>query len=194
MQHRRGKLFFLLADFGYSLVYTAGPQAFSNFSPRGYTPSHAPPEWAFLEPMESVTQLNPEQDIAYQMRGRHPTAIDIYQMGLVMWQAFSRTSPWQDRVVNHTGGRDMLRELFRNDFLARPEFPFLDKGDNRQAVYEKLKGIVRRCWHHRVENRPSAETLHKLLTQAFYEKNSTKIAYSEVVCLEDYSSSHHLNP
>ena len=132
------------------------------WKPRGYTDTHAPPEWAFLGPMESPSSalFSVDQDSAYQLRGRHPTAIDIYQMGLVMWQVFSKEPPWKDRVVKSAGGRDMLRELFRKDFLARPEFPALEKGDNRQAVYEKLQGIIRRCWHHRIENRPSAQELH----------------------------------
>eukprot|EP00116_Pleurobrachia_bachei_P010726 sb/3470988/ len=178
-KHRH--LVFVLGDFGHSKSCTAWSAQHGMWKPRGYTDTHAPPEWAFLEPMESIssTQLNEEQENAYHMRGRHPTAIDIYQMGLVMWQAFSRTSPWQDRVVNPGGGRDMLRELFRRDFLARPEFPTLDKGDNRQVVYEKLKVIVRRCWHHRIESRPSAEKLHNELRNVF--ENRIEVVLSNLV-------------
>ena len=105
-----------------------------------------------------------EQVEAYHTRNRYPTALDVYQFGLVMWEAFSGVAPW--RQLNNRG-RDMLKELFTRDFLARPEFPDLVEGDDRRSVYPQIKALTEQCWHFNPELRPDARTLHNDLRTLF---------------------------
>ena len=80
---------------------------------------------------------------------------DIYSFGMIMWEFTTGKKPFHDRPHNHVLISDILKG-------KRPQIT-----DDTPEFYAKL---MKRCWDHNPENRPTAEEIYN----CFYEYLSRK--------------------
>jgi len=73
---------------------------------------------------------------------------DIYSFGMIMWEFTTGKKPFHDRPHNHCLTLDILRG-------ERPQTT-----DDSPEFYAKL---MRRCWDHNPENRPTAREVRNSL-------------------------------
>src|SRR5881275_2332333 len=82
---------------------------------------------------------------------------DIYSFGMIMWEHTTGKKPFHDRSHNHILMLDILKG-------ERPQIT-----DDTPEFYAKL---MKRCWDHNPENRPTAREIYKCLYK--YHYGSTK--------------------
>ena len=70
---------------------------------------------------------------------------DIYSFGMIMWEHTTGKKPFHDRPHNHCLILDILKG-------KRPQIT-----DDTPEFYAKL---MKRCWDHNPENRPTAKEIH----------------------------------
>src|SRR6185369_1756399 len=73
---------------------------------------------------------------------------DIYSFGMLMWEHTTGKKPFYDRSHNHCLISDILKG-------ERPQIT-----DDTPEFYAKL---MKRCWNHNPENRPTAEEIEGCL-------------------------------
>ena len=82
---------------------------------------------------------------------------DIYSFGMIMWEHTTGKKPFHDRPHNHILISDILKG-------ERPQIT-----DDTPEFYAEL---MKKCWDHNPENRPTAEEINDCLWEYWY--NITK--------------------
>src|SRR6266511_4315235 len=80
---------------------------------------------------------------------------DIYSFGMIMWEHTTGKKPFYDRSHNHHFITDILKG-------ERPQIT-----DDTPEFYAEL---MKKCWDHNPENRPSALEIWVCLYEYYYEK------------------------
>ena len=89
---------------------------------------------------------------------------DIYSFGMIMWEFTTGKKPFHDRSHNHCLISDILKG-------ERPQIT-----DDTPEFYSKL---MKRCWDHNPENRPSAKEIEDCLYQYYYGQKKVIIKSAE---------------
>ena len=97
---------------------------------------------------------------------------DIYSFGMIMWEFTTGKKPFHDRSHNYILISDILKG-------ERPQIT-----DDTPGFYAEL---MKKCWDHNPENRPTAEEIRDCLEKYYYygygitgEKNREIIKLAEV--------------
>ena len=160
---------FILGDFGMAQEYLAV------WKSKGFTPKFYPPEYIYDADSESermsLDNLTPQQqNICRQFRT--PKKIDVYQYGLIIWQALhGGKRPYTDEILQNSLGtvggsiKDLsgLKVLFARNFTCRPKFAELTESDPLHDIYKPLQDIAGKCWHVDPMKRPNPEQLQNLV-------------------------------
>ena len=113
---------------------------------------------------------------------------DIYSFGMIMWEFTTGKKPFHDRPHNHFLISDILNG-------ERPQIT-----DDTPEFYAEL---MKRCWDHNPENRPTAEEIHNCFGKYYYsskrekkiiklaEAKRQKIINSEKYLLDTENYKHH---
>ena len=80
--------------------------------------------------------------------GRQSKAADVYAYGILLWELFTASRPWQDINRAHLGHAISVER-------RRPAFPDFTPPD--------LKQLAERCWSHAPDQRPTFEQVHQEL-------------------------------
>src|SRR5437763_907785 len=84
---------------------------------------------------------------------------DIYSFGMIMWEFTTGKKPFHDRSHNH---------LLISD---------IKNGERPQITYDTPKfyaELMKRCWDHNAENRPTAREIHECLHEYCYGEHYGK--------------------
>src|SRR6185295_4233667 len=84
---------------------------------------------------------------------------DIYSFGMIMWEHTTGKKPFHDRPHNYFLISDILNG-------ARPQIT-----DDTPEFYAKL---MKRCWDHNPENRPTAGEIRVSLLEYYYDLTEEK--------------------
>src|SRR5947209_12428214 len=84
---------------------------------------------------------------------------DIYNFGMIMWEHTTGKKPFHDRPHNHILILDILKG-------ERPQTT-----DDTPEFYAEL---MKRCWDHNPENRPTAEEIYDCLWEYDYSQIKEK--------------------
>ena len=84
---------------------------------------------------------------------------DIYSFGMIMWEFTTGKKPFHDRPHNHLLISDILNG-------ERPQIT-----DDTPKFYSEL---MKRCWDHNPENRPTAQEMINCLFKYVYEPTEEK--------------------
>ena len=84
---------------------------------------------------------------------------DIYSFGMLIWEYTTGRKPFHDRPHNHILISDILKG-------ERPQIT-----DDTPEFYAEL---MKKCWDHNPENRPTAEEILKCFWELNYELNGEK--------------------
>src|SRR5438270_7292959 len=84
---------------------------------------------------------------------------DIYSFGMIMWEFTTGKKPFHDRSHNHCLITDILKG-------ERPQIT-----DDTPEFYTEL---MKRCWDHNPENRPTAEEIYDCLYEYDYSQIKEK--------------------
>ena len=90
---------------------------------------------------------------------------DIYSFGMIMWEFTTGKKPFHDRSHNHCLITDILKG-------ERPQIT-----DDTPEFYTEL---MKRCWDHNPENRPTARKIHDCLYEYRWGKKEEIIELAEV--------------
>ncbi len=82
----------------------------------------------------------------------HTKELDIYSFGMIMWEFTTGVKPFHDRPHNHCLILDILRG-------ERPQIT-----DDTPEFYAEL---MKKCWDHNPENRPTAEEINTCLGEYY---------------------------
>src|SRR5436853_3817303 len=80
---------------------------------------------------------------------------DVYSFGMIMWEFTTGKKPFHDREHNHFLITDILKG-------ERPQIT-----DDTPEFYTEL---MKRCWDHNPENRPTAEEIRDCFWEYFQHK------------------------
>ena len=86
---------------------------------------------------------------------------DIYSFGMIMWEFTTGKKPFHDRPHNHLLISDILNG-------ERPQIT-----DDTPEFYAEL---MKRCWDHDPENRPTAREIYDCLLGYYYGGEIIKLA------------------
>ena len=81
---------------------------------------------------------------------QYKTAADVYSIGIVIYEVYSRKSPYQDENF-----REVLRKVCNRRVNKRPEIP--------DTCPQKLVDLMKKCWSPDPTYRPSARELDMTL-------------------------------
>src|SRR5438874_6657316 len=84
---------------------------------------------------------------------------DIYSFGMIMWEFTTGKKPFHDRSHNHYLMLDILKG-------ERPQIT-----DDTPEFYAEL---MKRCWDHNPENRPTAKEIKNCLEEYYWNNNKEK--------------------
>src|SRR5207237_4291672 len=84
---------------------------------------------------------------------------DIYSFGMIMWEFTTGKKPFHDRPHDHYLMLDILKG-------ERPQIT-----DDTPEFYTEL---MKRCWDHNPENRPTAGEIHDCLYEYRWSSNKEK--------------------
>src|SRR6266511_1781019 len=84
---------------------------------------------------------------------------DIYSFGMIMWEHTTGKKPFHDRSHNHYLITDILKG-------ERPQIT-----DDTPEFYTKL---MKRCWDHNPENRPTAQEIEYCFWEYYYKLTEEK--------------------
>src|SRR2546429_2998926 len=93
---------------------------------------------------------------------------DIYSFGMIMWEFTTGKKPFHDRPHNHCLILDILKG-------ERPQIT-----DDTPEFYAEL---MKRCWDHNPENRPTAEEIQDCLCE--YSRNDRTEEKKEIIKLAE---------
>jgi serine/threonine protein kinase len=83
---------------------------------------------------------------------------DIYAMGIIIWEVFAGTTPYQDKNIE-------MYELFQ--FIVQDKGrPDLSRVRDAPGMSDEMFNLMQDCWHHDPDMRPSADEVVKRLEQA----------------------------
>jgi hypothetical protein len=83
---------------------------------------------------------------------------DIYAMGIIIWEVFAGTIPYQDKNIE-------MYELFQ--FIVQDKGrPDLSRVRDAPGMSDEMFNLMQDCWHHDPDMRPSADEVVKRLEQA----------------------------
>jgi len=91
----------------------------------------------------------------------HTKELDIYSFGMIMWEFTTGKKPFHDRPHNHCLITDILKG-------ERPQIT-----DDTPEFYAEL---MKKCWDHNPENRPTAEEIWKCFKEYFQHKEIIELA------------------
>lgn len=93
------------------------------------------------------------------LRGELPynAAVDIYSLGVSIWEIFTREEPWKNTVVFD------IPRLVANG--ARPAMPHA----SRSRFPEKVSALIQRCWAPLPSERPTAQEVSVELARILRE-------------------------
>ena len=97
--------------------------------------------------------------------GRVSKSADVYAYGILLWEIFTASRPWQDINWAHLGHAISVER-------RRPLFPAFTPPD--------LKLLAERCWSHAPDQRPTFDEVHQELVQMRKALNMTTPAVSLV--------------
>lgn len=89
---------------------------------------------------------------AEYLRGdvEYDTPCDIYSIGIILYEIYSRKSPYHGEDF-----REVLRKVCNRRINKRPEIP--------ACMPTKMMELMKRCWSHDVQYRPTAKDLDTTL-------------------------------
>ena len=91
---------------------------------------------------------------------------DIYSFGMIMWEFTTGKKPFHDRSHNHILISDILKG-------ERPQIT-----DDTPEFYAKL---MKRCWDHNPENRPTAKEINDCLCEYYPNYNKITEEKEEII-------------
>src|SRR5947208_1899100 len=102
---------------------------------------------------------------------------DIYSLGMIMWEHTTGKKPFHDRPHDHHLMLDILKG-------ERPQIT-----DDTPEFYTEL---MKRCWDHNPENRPTAREIEDCLREYYHEKGeiieSAEAKRQEIIESDEFPS------
>jgi len=95
---------------------------------------------------------------------------DIYSFGMIMWECTTGKKPFHDRPHNHLLISDILNG-------ERPQIT-----DDTPEFYSEL---MKKCWDHNPENRPTAEEIEDCLYEYHPYSSNTTEEKKEIISLAE---------
>jgi len=153
---------FLLGDFGMA-VDLNDPKHQKQLELKGGTYPYYPPEY-----------IKRGREYVLHDAAREPMKIDIYQLGLLLWECqirgggpgFKRRPPYNTEVEQYKVEKKVTLEtmarLFSHNPTCRPQF---QDGSNQSIVK-----LIQSCWDTSVPHRPDVTSLHHTLQSTLREE------------------------